>query len=239
MATDTRHGDAVRDGIVGESRQASLRRPRPMVLIALLCVAGHAYFTATAWLMPLVSEYTLLGDNISELAIGRFGYLQTAAFIAAGIGSLALAVGVRRATSGSWGSRTGAVLVGLSGVGSILAGIFPTDPIAGAADLQSLTAMGAIHVAAALIGFMGGVVGMLVLSRTFKRDTRWPGFWPVSLALALAALILLFLQDQSGQIGLYQRLLSGSIVLWLTLVALRLPATDRGGQRIPSASTAS
>lgn len=49
------------------------------------------------------------------------------------------------------------------------------------------------------------------------------GSAPVSVALACAALLLLFLQDQGPLVGLYQRLLSGTIALWSTLVALRLP----------------
>lgn len=199
-----------------------------MTLLAVVCVAGQLCLAASAWLLPLVSEYTLVGDNISELSIGRYGYLQTAAFIAAGIGSFAVAVGVRRATRGAWGSRAGSVLVGLFGVGATLAAIFPTDRIDDAADLQSLTAAGAVHVVAALIGLVGGTLGMLVLTRTFRRHVRWQRFWPASLALAGAALILLFLQDQGPHIGLYQRLLSGTTSLWLTLVALRLPSATAG-----------
>jgi hypothetical protein len=66
---------------------------------------GLGFFAATALLLPLISEYSLTADYISELVIGRYGYLQTAAFFAAGLGTLALAVGVREATNRSWGTR--------------------------------------------------------------------------------------------------------------------------------------
>lgn len=108
-----------------------------------------------------------------------------------------------------------------------LAAIFPTDRIDGAADLQSLTTVGTVHVVASLVSLVGGTAGMFVLSRTFKRDPRWRAFWPVSLALAFAALILLFLQDQGPRVGLNQRLLSGTIALWLVLVAFRLHSVTR------------
>jgi hypothetical protein len=198
-----------------------------MTLLAAVCVAGHLWFTVTAWLLPLTSQYTLVGDNIGELAIGRFGHLQTAAFIVSGIASLALAVGVRRVTRGTRGSLAGSVLVGVSGRSLIVAAIFPTDRIDGAADLQSLTAAGAVHLIAALTGLVAAAVGMSVLSWTFRRDARWHAFWPCSMALAYAALVLLFLQAQGPHIGLLQRLLSGTIALWSILVALRLPPAAR------------
>jgi hypothetical protein len=86
-------------------------------LFARLALAGVACFVASALLLPLFSEYTLTGDYVSELAIGRFGFVQTIAFLAFGLASLALAAGIRRATRGSWGSLVGSVLFGLLGVG--------------------------------------------------------------------------------------------------------------------------
>jgi hypothetical protein len=103
--------------------------PRRLKLIATVAIVGWAFFATIALLLPLVSEYSLTADHISELAVGRYGYLQIVAFFAAGFGTLALAWAVREATNGSWGSRLGSALMGLYGVGIILTGIFPTDEI--------------------------------------------------------------------------------------------------------------
>lgn len=206
----------------------SWRRPRTIMPLAVVGVAGLTFSTAVAWLLPLFSEYTLVGDNISELAIGRYGYLQTAAFFAAGLGTLAIAVSIRWATRGSWGSRVGSLLVGLFGVDPILAAIFPTDRIDTAADLLSLTAVGTIHIVVALLSFVCGIAGMFVLSRTFKRDTRWQTLWFVSLVLALAALVVFFLQGEGPWVGLNQRMFVGTITLWLILVAFRLRSFASG-----------
>ena len=210
------------------SSSTSRQEARRLELLAAVAIVGQVFFTAIAWLLPFFSEYTLIGDNISELALGSYVYLQTAAFLAAGVGSLALAVGVRRTTSGSWGSRVGSSLIGLYGVGAILVGIFPTDRIDAAADLLSLTTVGTVHIVVSALAFVLGIVGMFVLSRTFKRDARWRGLWPWSLVLALATLIGFFLQNEGPWVGLTQRIFVGTITLWLVLVAFWLRSIAKG-----------
>lgn len=76
-------------------------------LLAVLAIVGWTFFAASALFLPIVSEYSFTGDYISELAIGRFGYVQTVAFFAAGLGSLALARGIR-CSSLCWRVRSGA-----------------------------------------------------------------------------------------------------------------------------------
>lgn len=222
MHNEVRDTETAGSGKTVREEGISRRRPWLIMLLAWPGIAGPAFSIAIAWLLPLVSEYTLIGDNISELAIGRYGYLQTAAFVAAGVGSLAVAVGVVQNTRGSWDSRLGSGLVGLWGVCTILVAMFPTDRIDSPADLESLMTVSIIHNGIALVSFISAIAGMFVLSWTFKRDTRWRALWPVCLALAFAALISIFLQDQGPWVGLYQRIFVGTITLWLIVVALRL-----------------
>lgn len=58
------------------------------------------------WFLPAFSEYRLVSDTMSELVLGRHGFLQTVAFVVAGASTLALAVAVRAATIGDRVSRT-------------------------------------------------------------------------------------------------------------------------------------
>jgi hypothetical membrane protein len=92
--------------------------------------------------LPLVTEYSFTADYISELAIGRYGYLQTAAFFVVGGSSLALAVGIRETTKGSWGSCIGSAFFGLYGLGGVLVGMFPTDEVDAAGRIVSPTSVG-------------------------------------------------------------------------------------------------
>lgn len=138
-------------------------------VLAGAALAGAACFAISALLLPLFSEYTLAGDYISELAIGRFGFVQTLAFLAFGIGSMALAVGLRRATKGFWGSLVGTVLFGLFGAGVIVDAFFPIDW----GGMGPETAVGTVQILAALVAFVCAILSMFVLTRTFKRDAGW------------------------------------------------------------------
>ncbi len=197
-----------------------LRRPDVLALVALV---GSACFVASALLLPLLSEYTLVENYISELAIGRFGFVQTIAFLAFGLGSLALATGIRETTRGSWGSLVGSALVGLFGVGVILDAFFPIDR----GGMPQTTA-GTIHLIAALSAFLCAILAMFVLTRTFKRDARWRSYWPASLVLAFVALVTFFLPSEGAWAGIFQRIFVGVIISWMVLAAVRLRSIAGG-----------
>ena len=50
-----------------------------------------------------VSEFGLVGDNISELALGRYGFILTFAFVVSGLGVIGLSYAIRQYTVGSRG----------------------------------------------------------------------------------------------------------------------------------------
>jgi hypothetical protein len=63
-----------------------VQRPQGLSLLATLAIVGQLVLLASALLLPIWSQYSLIRDNISELALGRYGFLQTAAFVLAGSG---------------------------------------------------------------------------------------------------------------------------------------------------------
>lgn len=194
--------------------------PRGSDLLAIVSLGGSGCFVASALLLPAVSEYGIRGDFISELAIGRYGFFQTLAFVAFGIGALALAAGLRGSTKGSWGSFAGSVLVGLLGIGVLLDAVSPIDP-----GGRMTTVAGTVHLVAALVAFVCVVVAMFVLSRTFKQSAGWRSIWSVSLVLAFAALAAFFLPSGGEWAGLFQRVFVGIVVSWMVIVAIRLRST--------------
>jgi hypothetical protein len=196
--------------------------PQRLSLLAVLAMVGQIILLASAWLLPVVSEYSLIGDNISELALGRYGFVQMAAFLIAGMGTMGLAVAIRALTTGSWGSFTGSLLIGIYGAGAILAVIFPTDRVDSPADLGSLSPTGTIHVIVAVVSFICAIVGMFVLTWTFRRAVRWRSLLPWSVLFPAGALSLIIVQTQGPLVGLLQRLLVTIISTWLILVAFRV-----------------
>lgn len=212
----------IKNNITDQSQQIVLPHQQHLSLLAILAIVGQIIILASAWLLPIVSEYSLIGDNISELVLGRYGFVQTAAFLVAGIGTLGLAFAIRQLTEGAWGSLTGSLLVAVYGAGAILVAIFPTDPINSPADVWSQSTTGTIHSFVALVSFVCAVVGMFVLTHwTFMRAARWRSLLPWLALLPAGAFSLFIGQTQGPHVGLLQRMLVTIISAWLILVAFR------------------
>lgn len=200
---------------------ATSSQPR-LAWLALAAIAGQVALLASAWLLPLVSEYDLISDNISELVLGRFGWVQTIAFVIGGLGTIALAYALRQLTQGTWGSRVGAFLIGIYGAGAVLVAAFPTDRIDRPEDVWSQSTTGMIHITVSLISFMAMIVAMFILFRTFLLDSRWRTLTPWIVLLPCASLSLMLGQGESPHGGLLQRLLVSMIGTWLLIVANRV-----------------
>ena len=207
------------------------RAPRRLLLtLARLAIGAQIVFLASVLLLPSVSEYSLVGDHVSELALGRYGVVQTAAFVVVGLGTLGLAFAVRTLTRDLGGSLVGSLLIALNGAGAIVVAVFPTDRIDRSADVWSQTTTGLIHAGVSIASFLCVVVGMLVLTWTFARGARWRSLTPWSGLLASGALALLFVQAEGPRVGLMQRLHVGVIAAWMIVVAARvhsLAASER------------
>jgi hypothetical protein len=71
--------------IPNQSQRTVLQHPQRLSQLAALAIVGQVLLLVSAWLLPLVSEFSLIGDHISELVLGRYGFVQTAAFLIAGL----------------------------------------------------------------------------------------------------------------------------------------------------------
>jgi Protein of unknown function (DUF998) len=215
-------------------------------MVVPLVVAGTLAFLAIGLLAAAIAKtpeaasgianlivLPIVGDTISELALGRLGAIQAVAFAVAGLGTLAAGIAVSRLTAGRRGSRTGSVLLAINGTALVAAAIFPTDRVDGPVALDSLSVTGVIHVVAAVNGFLAVVAAMLVLTYTFASLPHWCGLTVWSGLLGSAGLSLLFGQALSEQAGLVQRLLATVVSTWIVMVAarawlstVRRPTTD-------------
>lgn len=203
------------------SRQRTARSHQRIAMLATLTIEGQVAFLASMMLLPAVSEYSLVGDYVSELAIGRYGIIQRVASVLVGLGTLALAFVIFALSAGVPGSRVGSVLIAAHGAGAILAAIFPTERVDTAADVWSQSTPGLIHAGVSIVSFICVIVGMLILTWTFARAALWRSLATWSGLLASGALALMFVQAEGPWVGLMQRLLIGTTAAWMILVAVR------------------
>ncbi|HWM03040.1 MAG TPA: DUF998 domain-containing protein [Actinophytocola sp.] len=205
---------------------------RMLLRLCDLAVAGQLFLLASAWLLPLISEFSLISDTIGELVLGREGGVQALAFLICGLGNVGLAFVLRRFTRELRGSAVMSTLLLLNAVGLIVAGLVPTDRIDSPADMLTLSSDGLVHVAAAFIGLVCAVLAMFVGSWMFGRDCDWRPLVLWSVLLSSGSLALLFAQTQGPLLGLLQRALVTLVSAWMIMVALR--ARGMADRRVPA-----
>ena len=215
--------------LVNRARGTSRRTRLVTAGLAGLAVVGVLYFfaavTAEEALRPM---YDPVQRTISELAVGRYSFLQISAFVALGLSLLALPAGLWRRLRSTLVTRVGLCLIAFGGVASFVAAAFPTD----LRDAAVATVSGQIHATIAGAGYACLITAMLLLSLHFRGDLRWrpihlPAF---GLTLAgIAALLSLAAVGQSDIAGLVQRLMVMPLLTWVMLTgvqAMRISAAS-------------
>ncbi|GAA2384847.1 hypothetical protein Cme02nite_65760 [Catellatospora methionotrophica] len=175
--------------------------------------------------------YDPLRHPVSSLALGPYGWVQTAVFLACGLLTVAFAAGLLRLSGVR--RKIGAGLVGLWGIGLIGAGLFVTDPVsgypAGTPDLLvDHTAAGILHDLFSVLAFFTLAAATFVLAAG-----SGPGWATYSVLSGLAFLGFFlasgvgFQQDPSlvDTAGLWQRLSLLAGWTWLTALAWRVRAS--------------
>ena len=198
--------------------------------LAALTIAGIAAYVAIVVIAQLLPpHYSVVRSAESDLAVGRYGWLMTSAFVVRGALSLALVAAVALATRGATRSRLGLWLIGLWGAGALLLAVFPTD-LPGA----TRTAHGGIHALVAFAAFFAVGLGELLVSRRIAALDGWHQFAKrvrrlalAALAACVAAVAALGLSATGsgglgGVAGLLERVFLGLVLLWMLLVAVRL-----------------
>lgn len=185
-------------------------------------------------------RYNPLKHPVSSLALGDWGWTQTANFLLGGLLTVGLAIGLYRSLR-TTDHRTfwGPVLVGLWGLGLVGAGSFVTDPISGypagtPAAIDSPTWHGSLHDAVSMVGFTAMVAACLVFGRRFAVSGRpWWALYSVASAVAVAVCLVLSSQgfaQAPGLVdiaGLLQRLCVTVGWTWLSALSLSALAESR------------
>jgi hypothetical protein len=164
-------------------------------------------------------QYHPLSQAVSELALGRDGWLMAIAFCSLGTGTLFLAAILRRLDTPP---RLAPSLIAASGLLSYVSAFVHADGPHGS------TTHGQIHQAVGIVTFVLMIAGMFGLVRPFRRDHRFRGFATPTLVWAFAAVGGFFLIPLSGAayFGVGQRVFLGIILSWALTSATRGLATE-------------
>ena len=190
-------------------------------LCGVLAVLGVLYFFAAVSVAEALRPmYDPVTRTISELAVGRYGWLQVSAFVVLGLSFWALPAGMWRRVRATLFSRLGLILLLVAGASSFVAAAFPTD-LRGAVVA---TVSGDVHEVAASVGYACLITAMLLFSWHFRRDDSWRHFRPVSTGLTLVGLGILIAMAVTGNsdvAGLLQRTMAATLLVWVALAGVQ------------------
>jgi hypothetical membrane protein len=220
----------------------SVRTISMQVASALAGTLGPIVFLTVLTLAGLVRPgYDPVTSYASDLAVGETSWLQTANFVVFGCLVILFAAGLRRGLAGGRALGVSEILLALTGLGLIIAGVFPTDVIG-----QPSTAHGAMHFVASLLMFGTLSAVFFVIVVPLRQDERWAGYARYStitgliavglcLASVAAALPATFNNYQAGPLaawtGLVQRALFVVAFGWIAMVGFRLLRVSRTRSR--------
>ena len=195
-------------------------QPAPVAIIAF------AYFLMVVMALYFLNpSYSLFRSFAGTYDLGSYEFLIASTFFSLGFGALALAIGLYRGITQSARSGMGLILLGIWGVGMLLAGIFPANEpgstvthvttvlIAGIFPIEVQatpeTLFSWLHIFAILGSLISLSLAAFLLSRRFKQDDNWQPIQRLAILLALlmlASSILVFLRGFFYTLPLYSRL---------------------------------
>jgi Protein of unknown function (DUF998) len=201
-------------------------------------IAGPVFIAASLIQAFTRPGFDLVRHPISLLSLGSLGWLQIINFVLGGILYVLGAVGLRAALRPGPGSTWGPLLIGVTGVGLIIAGLFTADPGAGfppgaPAGAPSMSWHGALHELGFLLSFGGAIAACGVFGRRHAALGR-RGWMMAALATIVAALVVAGWPDLSS---LSVRLVIASAILFAfpTAVAAQVLSQGRSCQNLSPA----
>ncbi len=189
------------------------------------------------WLIPIfvaatLSDYNALRYTISALVLTPQGWLQTLAFCSFGILVMLFSFGLYSGIIRKSGLKASIVFLFLTGLGTLIIGIFPTD-LGPTVSLHARIHHDTVKVVGALFPLL-----CFLLLPSLKADPRWKGFVLYTGFAGAVAVLLIpvwFIGNSTGWmyywVGLYERIFAANSIIWLEVMAVRLILLPAGSER--------
>ena len=194
--------------------------------LALAGIIGPIFFTTLVVLQGfLLPEYSHVRMPISALAAWPNGWIQTINFYVVGLLMMAFAVALHLSVQATRREGTGFALLVMSGLGLVLAGVFPWHMVNGVPTETPA------HVVGAVMTFVSTGLGLVVFSRRMAADPRWRDLAAYTMCTGIVVLLLFiavgfFAIDEGTPLhqwaGLLQRVLCAVWFACLITLGFRL-----------------
>src|SRR5215212_5763409 len=169
----------------GEGADYHLEQRQVIAALAFAGIAGPIVFVVVVIVQSLLHpDYSQVRLPISALAAWPGGWVQDVNFVHFGLLTISFAIGLHLGVRRNRAALIGPGLLVLSGVGLIIAGLFPWRGVEG----DFIVPAG--HLLGALLAFLGTGTGFIVVSRRLAGDPRWRSVATYALASGIAIAVL-------------------------------------------------
>ena len=199
--------------------------------------AGILFCGAAIYGIATRPGFDLQRHAVSNLSLGEGGWTMVAAFIGSGLLVLLCALGLSRVLKEGRGRRALPILVGLYGLGLILAGIFPAPACCGFPagtpedQLPAMTPTAIVHSIAFMIAFTSLIIACFVAAR------RLSGGASIFSLLAGIFMPLLVGLGMSSAVAPGVAFFVAAIIGWVWLAALAMTVGGETAASEPALAT--
>lgn len=184
-----------------------------------------AYTVAAVFALHLLdTDVSPVDGFISEYAVGDYGWLMRSAFFAVGLGTFAIALGLRESLTPSRRATAVVILMIIAAIGFVVAGIFDADTPDASGDIEN-TAPGLVHDLSTFVLFLNVIVAAFLMRGLFASEPRWQALSRAALWFAVAmtvSRIVMLAVPERGPGGLTQRIFTTIVIVWLAILGGRL-----------------
>jgi hypothetical protein len=150
---------------------------RPSKLLGCGIAIAPLFYVVVVAQMLTRDGFDITRHPLSLLALGDAGWIQVVNFLVTGLLAIACAVGMRKVLAGSTGGTWGPLLIAAYGIGMIIAGLSPADPLPGfpPAAVSEIAPQQSGHAIGHGIGFLIAFVSLIAACFVFARRFRQRG----------------------------------------------------------------
>lgn len=143
----------------------------PKFLLACGVALGPLFYVVVVAQILTRTGFDISRHPLSLLSLGDAGWIQIANFILTGLLAIACSVGMRRALRDTAGATWGPLLIATYGVGMVVAGLFPPDPLLGfpPGSLAGIPGQMSEHAMLHGVGFFVAFLSLIAASFVFAR----------------------------------------------------------------------